>query len=90
MDYVGAWLWVGKQQIHLLCVPNPDPIINRPVHGGRDRHVAIGVSDFEKLVNTLKENNISFTLSKSGRSALFCRDPDGNTLEFIYSVVTEA
>jgi len=26
---------------------------------------------------------VAFTLSQSGRSALFCRDPDGNALEFV-------
>jgi glyoxylase I family protein len=27
---------------------------------------------------------IAYTLSRSGRAALFCRDPDGNALEFIH------
>jgi hypothetical protein len=26
---------------------------------------------------------VSYTASKSGRAALFCRDPDANTLEFV-------
>jgi len=83
LGYPGAWLQIGEQQIHLLNLPNPDPINDRPVHGGRDRHTAIGVSDIQMLISILSQHNISFTQSKSGRAALFCRDPDGNGLEFI-------
>ena len=83
LGFPGAWLNIGEQQIHLLELPNPDPIENRPAHGGRDRHVAIGLNNIQKLSETLEENDISFTMSSSGRKALFCRDPDGNTLEFI-------
>lgn len=90
LGYPGAWLNVGDQQIHLLNVPNPDPVDGRPVHGGRDRHVAFSISDIKPLIQRLEENGISFTLSKSGRAAMFCRDPDGNTLEFIQSTVAEA
>lgn len=83
LGYPGAWLQVGEQQIHLLEVPNVDPVIGRPAHGGRDRHTAFSVSDFDGLVRRLDEAGIAYTLSKSGRKALFCRDPDGNALEFI-------
>ena len=83
LGFPGAWLNIGEQQIHLLELPNPDPIDNRPAHGGRDRHVAIGLNDIQKLIQILEENDIPFTTSSSGRKALFCRDPDGNTLEFI-------
>jgi len=83
LGYPGAWLNIGKQQMHLLEVPNPDPSTNRPKHGGRDRHTAIGTSRFDELVALLEKHNIKYTLSKSGRKALFCRDADGNTLEFI-------
>jgi len=83
LGYPGAWVNVGKQQIHLLELMNPDPTINRPLHGGRDRHTAIATNQFDKLLKLLKKNNIEYTLSKSGRKALFCRDPDGNALEFI-------
>jgi catechol 2,3-dioxygenase-like lactoylglutathione lyase family enzyme len=52
-------------------------------HGGCDRHVALAVSDLAKLVKRLDKAGIAYTLSSSGRRALFCRDPDGNALEFI-------
>lgn len=83
LGYPGAWLQVGEQQIHLLEVANVDPVVGRPAHGGRDRHTALAVSGFDELVRRLDEAGIAYTLSRSGRQALFCRDPDGNTLEFI-------
>jgi glyoxylase I family protein len=85
LGFPGAWLAVGEQQIHLLELPNPDPVENRPVHGGRDRHLALRVADLSRLTSRLEQTGIDYTLSKSGRAALFCRDPDGNGLEFIQS-----
>jgi glyoxylase I family protein len=85
LGFPGAWLDVGDQQIHLLELPNPDPVVGRPAHGGRDRHVAIAVDSLDLLVGVLEQADISYTTSKSGRRALFCRDPDGNALEFIES-----
>lgn len=83
LGYPGAWLQVHTQQIHLLQLPNPDPLDGRPRHGGRDRHVAFRISDSEDLMSRLAAAGIPYTLSRSGRRALFCRDPDGNALEFI-------
>jgi hypothetical protein len=37
LPYKGAWLWVGAEMIHLMELPNPDPVEGRPEHGGRDR-----------------------------------------------------
>jgi glyoxylase I family protein len=83
LGYPGAWLWVGLQQIHLMELPNPDPTQLRPVHGGRDRHLALVVTDIELLRRALETASIAYTLSRSRRRALFCRDPDGNAIEFI-------
>ena len=85
LGYPGAWLQIQSQQIHLLQLPNPDPVEGRPLHGGRDRHVALGISDLENLSAKLADAGIHYSLSRSGRRALFCRDPDGNALEFIES-----
>ncbi|NOY66169.1 MAG: glyoxalase [Gammaproteobacteria bacterium] len=83
LGYPGAWLDVGIQQIHLLELPNPDPTDSRPEHGGRDRHVALLVKSLPEVEDKLKENDCPYTLSKSGRKALFCRDPDGNAVEVV-------
>jgi catechol 2,3-dioxygenase-like lactoylglutathione lyase family enzyme len=80
----GAWLDIGShgQQLHLMKLPNPDAATERPQHGGRDRHVALVVDDLETLAERLEAAGIAFSRSKSGRAAFFCRDPDGNALEF--------
>lgn len=84
LGFPGVWYGIGSgQQIHLMCVPNPEAGLQRPEHGGRDRHVALAVNDFDGLVQRLDVAGIVYTLSKSGRRALFCRDPDGNALEFV-------
>ena len=84
MSYDGLWYDVApNQQIHLMLLPNPEAGLQRPVHGGRDRHVALEVSDLDMLIERLDHAGIDYTLSQSGRHALFCRDPDGNALEFI-------
>lgn len=83
LGYPGAWLRVGRGQVHLLELPNPDPVEGRPSHGGRDRHLAMTVADLGPLTVCLDAAEVSYTLSRSGRRALFCRDPDGNALELI-------
>ena len=83
LGYPGAWLRIGQQQLHLLELPNPDPITGRPAHGGRDRPTAMAVTSLTALQTALEQAGIVYTTSRSGRRALFCRDPDGNALEFI-------
>jgi len=83
MAFPGAWLRVGMRQIHLLELPNPDPVDGRPTHGGRDRHLALLVSSLDDLVARLAAARLPYTRSRSGRRAVFCRDPDGNALEFM-------
>ncbi len=84
LGFPGAWLALGQQQqIHLLELPNPDPVLGRPEHGGRDRHTAFLVDDLEALASRLEAAGVAVSRSRSGRAALFCRDPDGNVLEFI-------
>ena len=83
MSFDGAWLDVGEQQIHLLKLPETERKLNPPEHAGRDRHLAIHVTQIDTIKSNLETNQIPFTMSRSGRQALFCRDPDGNGLEFI-------
>lgn len=86
LGYPGAWLRIGTQQLHLMELPNPDAMAARPAHGGRDRHVALAVTDIQSMRAALEAANVPYTQSKSGRPALFCRDPDGNALEFVQPV----
>lgn len=84
LPYPGAWYALNAhQQLHLMQLPNPDADALRPAHGGRDRHIALGVTQLAPLKARLDAANVAYTLSQSGRPALFCRDPDGNTLEFV-------
>jgi catechol 2,3-dioxygenase-like lactoylglutathione lyase family enzyme len=52
-------------------------------HGGRDRHIAMAVNDLDDIRDRLDAEDVRYTLSRSGRKALFCHDPDGNTVELI-------
>ncbi len=84
LPYPGEWYELGGgQQLHLMQLPNPDAGAERPAHGGRDRHIAFGVADMAGLCARLDAAGIAYTASQSGRAALFCRDPDLNTLEFV-------
>ena len=85
MGFPGAWIQLGQgpEQIHLLELNNPDPIAGRPQHGGRDRHIALNAMALEPIQDALNKAGIIYTMSLSGRRALFCRDPDGNTIEII-------
>ena len=51
--------------------------------GGRDRHFCIGCMDIQPLMDALDANKIEYTKSKSGRQAIFFKDPDSNTLEVV-------
>jgi glyoxylase I family protein len=84
MSFDGVWYDVADyQQIHLMALPNPEDGLQRPSHGGRDRHVAFAVFNLSRLIAQLNAAGVVYTLSSTGRSALFCRDPDHNALEFI-------
>lgn len=84
MSFDGVWYDIApNQQLHLLLLPNPEAGLQRPAHGGRDRHVALAVNELPKLKARLEAAGIAYTTSQSGRSAVFCRDPDQNALEFI-------
>jgi catechol 2,3-dioxygenase-like lactoylglutathione lyase family enzyme len=83
MGFDGVWYEIGPQQIHLLSLPSPEFGLPTPEHGGRDRHIALRVADLDALRAELDRAGIPYTLSRSGRPALFCRDPDGNAFELI-------
>lgn len=84
LGFAGAWLELDDdQQIHLLELVTDADQPDTPAHGGRDRHVALEVSDLQAVIRALEAAAIGFTMSRSGRRALFCRDPDGNAIELI-------
>ena len=84
LGFPGAWLELaGGQQIHLLELANDADKSVLPTHGGRDRHVALEVTDLQAVTEALEAASIACTPSRSGRPALFCRDPDGNAIELI-------
>lgn len=84
LPYPGEWYDLdGGQQLHLMSLPNPDAASIRPEHGGRDHHIALGVKNMAALKARLDAAGVKYSVSKSGRAALFCRDPDSNTLEFV-------
>lgn len=84
MNFEGVWYDLGgSQQLHLMQLPNPEAGLQRPLNGGRDRHIAFAVEDLSALMHKLEDSGIRFNLSQTGRRALFCRDPDDNALEFI-------
>lgn len=82
MGFEGVWYDIGHNQIHLMVVPNPYAEITRPAHGGRDNHLALAVDDVEPIKAALDKAGVPYSASKSGRAAVFCRDPDGNAIEF--------
>jgi len=86
LSFDGLWFGLeAGQQIHLMLLDNPYVGCEQPQHGGRDHHVALHTHDFDAIGQRLDVAHIQYTTSKSGRAALFCRDPDGNTIELIKS-----
>jgi len=85
LPYDGAWLMIGPEMVHLMELPNPDPRDpeRRPAHGGKDRHFCVGVKNLTPLVDALERRGVPYTASRSGRPAIFFRDPDANTLEVV-------
>jgi len=71
LPYPGEWYDLGGgQQLHLMQLPNPDAGSIRPEHGGRDRHLALAVTNMDALKSRLDAAGIPYTASKSGRAAL--------------------
>jgi glyoxylase I family protein len=83
LGFPGAFLDAGNAQIHLLELAQPTVQDAAARHGGRDQHVALEVLDLDAVVTLLDGAGIAYTLSRSGRRALFCRDPDGNAVELV-------
>jgi len=83
LGFPGAFLDAGNAQIHLLELASPAAPATGGKHGGRDWHVALELADLDAAIAALEQAGIEYTLSRSGRRALFCRDPDGNAVELV-------
>jgi len=83
LGFPGAFLRLGEVQIHLLELPAAAMQGTLSAHAGRDRHLALDIADLGAAQALLAAAGIDYTLSRSGRRALFCRDPDGNGIELV-------
>lgn len=83
LGYAGAWFTLPSgQQLHLIArsaTASPDA----EGRAGEDRHLAFAITDLEALELRLTQAGIATCRSRSGRAAVFCRDFDGNALEFV-------
>lgn len=79
----GAWLDLGRgQQLHLLELASQKRA-DTSRHGGGDYHFALYVDDLDAVMEVLTFAGVACIPSRSGRRALFCRDPDGNAVELV-------
>lgn len=84
LGFAGYWLALGQgQTLHLMELENPYQNVTRPGHGGRDVHFALRVKHLAYFIEKLEKNSIEYSLSKSGRNALFFKDLDGNAVELV-------
>lgn len=87
--FPGEFFALGRHQIHLMALQHSDeyhsqltrskPLID---YAGRDTHTAVSVTSIDPVRQRFDAHRIPYKLSQSGRRALFCRDYDGNGLEF--------
>ncbi|MDX1351710.1 MAG: glyoxalase, partial [Thiomicrorhabdus sp.] len=73
-------LYAG-QSLHIMQLANPNEKTVRPEHGGRDYHFALRVDSIDEFIARLDKMHRPYTLSQSGRKALFTRDLDNNAFE---------
>jgi len=84
LGFPGLFYRLGDgEQLHLMQIDNPYIGYEQPLHGGRDYHFALATADLEPLMARLDAQSIIYTRSRSGRAAIFFRDPDGNVIEVV-------
>jgi glyoxylase I family protein len=84
-DFPGAWYEIGKQQLHLIALPDSSTLRKSSEINSREGHFAIRVKDYHATLKYLQELGIEInerTNSKSGFAQVFCMDPDLNLIEF--------
>ncbi|RMD62542.1 MAG: glyoxalase [Planctomycetota bacterium] len=83
-DFPGIYYRLaGGAQLHLMELPDPCGLHARPDHPGRDRHIALSVENLAPVRARLEAAGIAWTASRSGRAAVFVRDPAGNAIELV-------
>ncbi len=84
LGFAGLWYALEEgQELHLMLLNDPYRQAERPQHGGRDHHVALTSDDFDLIVDRIVQQSIPYTVSHSGRKAVFFRDPSGNAIELM-------
>ena len=82
LGFPGYWVDLhAGQSLHIMELENPVEGVQRPEHGGRDYHFALRVDSIDEFVEKLDRMQKPYTLSRSGRKALFTKDLDNNSLE---------
>ena len=86
LKFDGLWFALcddASQQLHLLLLADNIPSRTLPEHVGRDGHFALLVDELSVYIEMADKAGIPYTMSRSGRDAVFLRDPDGNGIELI-------
>ena len=83
LTFPGCWYQLGAQQLHLIQVDQVCPDQVNPDRWGRNRHLALGVSNLIEVRQRLDAHHYPVQMSGSGRAALFTKDPDGNIIELM-------
>lgn len=82
LGFPGYWLDLkAGQSLHIMQLDNPNQNTLRPQHGGRDFHFALRVKSIAFYKERLDERGLAYTVSQSGRKALFLKDLDNNAFE---------
>ena len=84
-NFSGAWYALGDRQLHLILEPSNSS--DGPQRLTRADHMAIEVRDVEAVKAALSDNGIDYQVGGNtdlGMDQVFCRDPDGHVIEFVY------
>ena len=83
--FSGAWYAIGDRQLHLIAETSNAEKGARQL--GQSDHVALEVRGVEAVKKLLDDNGIEYGEggnSSLGMDQIFCRDPDGHVIEFVY------
>ncbi len=81
LSFSGQWYQMGSVQLHLIVAEGLTGDRVNSQRWGRNRHIALAVTDLAAMKQRLEAYGYSTQMSASGRAALFVCDPDGNLVE---------